>query len=178
MRLVVDTNIFVSAALKEASWPANTLRWIGKYGGLIKSDVTEQEVIAVLQRPRLAPKIAPFFLDQLRRVLAAAELVTITERGAACRDPDDDKFLELAINGRADASCQATTICSCWIRFAASRSSRRPPSAVLRCGDADDLRSALRPSDGGIEASLVRRRRSVASPSTPTDPNQAGAYGH
>jgi len=102
LRLVVDTNIFVSAALKEASWPANTLRWIGKYGGLIKSEITEQEVIAVLQRPRLAPKIAPSFLDQLRRVLAAAELVTITERVAACRDPDDDKFLELAINGHAD----------------------------------------------------------------------------
>lgn len=102
MRLVVDTNIFVSAALKEVSWPANTLRWIGKYGGLIKSEVTEQEVIEVLQRPRLAPKIASSFLDQLRRVLAAAEMVTITERVAACRDPDDDKFLELAINGHAD----------------------------------------------------------------------------
>ena len=31
-----------------------------------------------------------------------AELVTITERVAVCRDPTDDKFLELAINGRAD----------------------------------------------------------------------------
>jgi len=26
----------------------------------------------------------------------------ITERVVACRDPTDDKFLELAINGRAD----------------------------------------------------------------------------
>ena len=34
-------------------------------------------------------------------MLAAAELVTITERIAACRDPTDDKFLELAVNGRA-----------------------------------------------------------------------------
>jgi predicted nucleic acid-binding protein len=35
--------------------------------------------------------------------MAAAELVTITERiAAACRDPTDDKFLELAVNGRAD----------------------------------------------------------------------------
>ena len=40
MRLVVDTNVFVSAALKEASWPAQTLRWIGKYGGLLKSNLT------------------------------------------------------------------------------------------------------------------------------------------
>jgi uncharacterized protein len=34
--------------------------------------------------------------------MAAAELVTITERIAACRDPTDDKFLELAVNGHAD----------------------------------------------------------------------------
>jgi len=36
------------------------------------------------------------------RLLAAAELVPITERIAACRDPTDDKFLELAVNGHAD----------------------------------------------------------------------------
>ena len=28
--------------------------------------------------------------------------MTISERIAACRDPTDDKFLELAVNGRAD----------------------------------------------------------------------------
>lgn len=43
------------------------------------------------------------FFDQLRGMLAAAELVTIAEHVAACRDPDDDKFLELAVNGNADA---------------------------------------------------------------------------
>jgi predicted nucleic acid-binding protein len=37
-----------------------------------------------------------------RRVAAAAEAVTITERIAACRDPTDDKFLELAVKRRAD----------------------------------------------------------------------------
>jgi uncharacterized protein len=35
-------------------------------------------------------------------MLDAAELVSIAESIAACRDPTDDKFLELAINGRAD----------------------------------------------------------------------------
>ena len=34
--------------------------------------------------------------------MAAAELVTITERIAVCRDPTDDKFFELAVNGHAD----------------------------------------------------------------------------
>ena len=30
------------------------------------------------------------------------EFVTITEAVQACRDPSDDKILELAVNGRAD----------------------------------------------------------------------------
>lgn len=34
--------------------------------------------------------------------MASAELVTISERIAACRDPTDDKFLELVVNGHAD----------------------------------------------------------------------------
>jgi uncharacterized protein len=35
-------------------------------------------------------------------MLEVAERVAITERITACRDPDDDKFLELAVSGRAD----------------------------------------------------------------------------
>ena len=38
----------------------------------------------------------------LKELMAAAELVPIAERIAACRDPTDDKFLELAVNGHAD----------------------------------------------------------------------------
>jgi predicted nucleic acid-binding protein len=56
----------------------------------------------VLQRPYFVPKVAPVFFDNLRRMFAAADLVTITESIVACRDPHDDKFLELAVNGRAD----------------------------------------------------------------------------
>jgi predicted nucleic acid-binding protein len=36
------------------------------------------------------------------QIVAAAELVTITERITECRDPTDDKFLELAVSERAD----------------------------------------------------------------------------
>jgi hypothetical protein len=38
----------------------------------------------------------------LKKLMAAVELVTVTERITACRDPTDDKFLELAANGHAD----------------------------------------------------------------------------
>ena len=44
----------------------------------------------------------PAFRDDLAKLLARAKLVTVTERITACRDPHDDKFLELAVNGLAD----------------------------------------------------------------------------
>jgi uncharacterized protein len=102
MRLVVDTNVFISAALKDSSWPAHTIRWLSKYDGLLKSTAVEDELFAVLRRPRFADKIAPVFLEEVGRIFASAERVAITERIALCRDPEDDKFIELAVNGRAD----------------------------------------------------------------------------
>jgi len=48
MRVVVDTNVFVSAALKESSWPAVVVRWLDTSAGLLKSRVTEDQVIEVL----------------------------------------------------------------------------------------------------------------------------------
>jgi len=102
MRLVVDTNVFVSATFKRISWPASVVRWIARHGGLLKSLVTEQELVDVLQRPRLMAKADPDLTADLRRLLAVAELITISEPVVACRDPKDDKFLELAVNGSAD----------------------------------------------------------------------------
>jgi uncharacterized protein len=102
MRLVVDTNIFVSAALKDSSWPGTVVRWIEESGGLLKTAVTERQVIEVLQRPYFSSKLPPAYLDRVRLIFSKAELVTITERIAVCRDPTDDRFLELAVNGRAD----------------------------------------------------------------------------
>jgi putative PIN family toxin of toxin-antitoxin system len=55
-----------------------------------------------LARPCLASLISPATHTWLTKLLAAAESVTIAERIAACRDPTDDKFLELAANGDAD----------------------------------------------------------------------------
>lgn len=56
----------------------------------------------VLARPHIAAVAIPSFRAELAQFIARAELVEITERIAACRDPTDDKFLELAVNGSAD----------------------------------------------------------------------------
>ena len=44
MRLVVDTNVFVSAALKENSLPFLVAGWIDQHDGLLKSAATEQQL--------------------------------------------------------------------------------------------------------------------------------------
>jgi putative PIN family toxin of toxin-antitoxin system len=102
MRVIVDTNVFISAALKENSPPETAVHLAAANHFLLKSAITEQELFITIARPRLAPLIQPHFQDWLHELIAAAELVNITERIVACRDPRDDKFLELAVNGRAD----------------------------------------------------------------------------
>jgi uncharacterized protein len=102
MRVVVDTNVFVSAALKASSWPGAVVVWLEKNGGLLKTAVTEQELFEVMVRPRFAGGIQPLHIATMRRIFARAEAVPITETVIACRDPKDDKFLELALNGHAD----------------------------------------------------------------------------
>ena len=59
MRLVVDTNVFVSAALKENSLPFLVVRWIERHDGLLKSAATEQQVLEVLARPYIAAATIP-----------------------------------------------------------------------------------------------------------------------
>lgn len=102
MRVVLDTNVLISAALKPNSWPASVLRWTFSHAVFLKSAETEQELVQVLARPRIAIRISSEMSDALERLFSAALSVPITKRIEACRDPKDDKFLELAVNGGAD----------------------------------------------------------------------------
>jgi len=82
--------------------PALAVHLVHQRGGWLKSAATERQLLDVIARPTLAALIAPAAADWLKGLLATAETVQIKERIAACRDPTDDKFLELAVNGRAD----------------------------------------------------------------------------
>jgi putative PIN family toxin of toxin-antitoxin system len=102
MRIVIDTGVLISAALKAQTVPSIAVYQAGQRGTLLKSDETEAELMEVVDRPHLARLISPIARARLMEIMGTAELVTIVERFAACRDPKDDKFLELAVNGRAD----------------------------------------------------------------------------
>ncbi len=102
MRVVLDTNVLVSAALKRNSTPAAAAQAVERGGVLLKSPATERQLFKVVARPYFVPLIGHDTMAWLRRLMSAAELITISERIAACRDPTDDKFLELATSGHAD----------------------------------------------------------------------------
>jgi putative PIN family toxin of toxin-antitoxin system len=101
-RIVVDTNVLLSRLLLPSSAPARAVAMATKNTILVSED-TMNELADVLARPKFDPYLTlqerQQFLRQLGRL---AEFVPIVSRVHECRDPKDDKFLELALNGRAD----------------------------------------------------------------------------
>jgi putative PIN family toxin of toxin-antitoxin system len=102
MRIVVDTNVFISAILKEKSLAAMAVHLVEQRDTLLKSALTKNELFQVLDCPRISSLVAPEFRVWLRGLFDTAEMVAMSERVAICRDPKDDKFLELPATGRAD----------------------------------------------------------------------------
>ena len=102
LRLVVDTHIVVSAALKSDSLPRTVLLLaICKPATLYVSPTVLDEYRAVFARPEL--KIRKGLRNQFLEFIASrARLVNPTRKLQVTNDADDNKFLELADAARAD----------------------------------------------------------------------------
>lgn len=103
-RWVFDTNALVSRLLVPGSTPALALQKGMESGYLLVSDETLEELAAVLARPKFDKYLGAAdrrrFFELLGRVAIRLEILRPIQ---ACRDPKDDKFLTLAVNGQADA---------------------------------------------------------------------------
>jgi len=101
-RVVLDTNILISTILTQGK-PFQVLHWVLEHGVLIFSDATFDELAVRIQRPKFDR-----YVSQKRRSEVLADLEAVAEWTAisgalhACRDPDDDKFLETAMAAQAD----------------------------------------------------------------------------
>lgn len=101
---VFDTNVLVSAHLFNKSVPASAFFHGLRVGRVIRSSATLRELIEVLERPKLARMTNPADRDRFVSLcLAKFQQVTPTETITDCRDPKDNKFLELAVAGGASA---------------------------------------------------------------------------
>ena len=72
-------------------------------GTILVSAALAQELQDVLNRPRFDRYVTREERDEfLMAFMREAELVEITETVEVCRDPKDDRILELAVGGNAD----------------------------------------------------------------------------
>ena len=101
-RVVLDTNVAVSAALLRQSTPRQALDLVLDQGVLLVSVATLAELNEVIARPRFLRYLREEErLEFLGELVRASELVQVSVQLRACRDPKDDKFLELAVSGGA-----------------------------------------------------------------------------
>ena len=102
MRCVFDANVAISALLFEHSKPGQVFRLALEQHVILISLPVLTELIEVLSREKFERYILPQERDRFVEALVReAQLVEITEEIQACRDPKDDKYLELAVNGAA-----------------------------------------------------------------------------
>jgi putative PIN family toxin of toxin-antitoxin system len=102
LRVVVDTGVAISAALLRRSVPRQAVDLAVSRGQLLVSEATTLELDDVFRRPKFDKYVRQEKrLAFLAALVRDAELVEITETIQVCRDPKDDKFLELAISGKA-----------------------------------------------------------------------------
>ena len=103
LRVVIDTNVYVSRYIRPHSVPGRAVERVWTESQTLISAPTWRELHEVLNRSKFARYVQPNMLRAfLRRVYETSEKISITSPVRACRDPRDDKFLELAVHGHAD----------------------------------------------------------------------------
>jgi putative PIN family toxin of toxin-antitoxin system len=107
IRAVVDTSILVRAVLKPLGTVGPVLDLLEeKRYKFLYSEATLEEVVDVLARPRLRRRFPLRSRDPqtvVDLIVLRGEAVSPRRQWTVCRDPKDDKFLDVAVAGRADA---------------------------------------------------------------------------
>ena len=103
-RVVLDTNVLISALLMPAGKPGEVLRHLaGSGASLLFSRVTFLELVTRLDRPKFDRYRTRAQMDRYLEWLAElAEWVKPSIRIEDCRDPDDNRFLEVLVAGEGD----------------------------------------------------------------------------
>jgi len=102
-RVVIDTNVLISAALSASTAPAMAVHLVLSRGRLLFSPATFAEFETRLWRP----KFDRYLSIETRKALlhdfdAVADWIEIGQIGRYSRDPDDDKFVQTALDGEAE----------------------------------------------------------------------------
>ena len=101
-RFVLDTNVVVSAVLLPRSIPRQAFDLAFIRGIVLVSEFMLDELDDALRRPRFERYVSEDErLQFLTNFIRDATVAEVTEVITDCRDPKDNKFLELAVSGNA-----------------------------------------------------------------------------
>jgi putative PIN family toxin of toxin-antitoxin system len=101
-RIVVDTNVLVSRLILPQSVPAQAVRQALE-STLLFSEATMNELADVLSHGKFDPYVTRRDREQfVRELCTLVEFVPIIQLVRDCADPSNNKFLEVALNGRSD----------------------------------------------------------------------------
>jgi uncharacterized protein len=101
-RFILDANVLVSAVLSSKSKARQAFNLAIDTGIILMSNPVFAEISEVLRRPKFDR-----YIDRARRenfigdLLGIVQFIEITEQINECRDPKDNKYLELAVSGGA-----------------------------------------------------------------------------
>lgn len=101
-RFVFDTNVVVSALLLKRSIVRQAFDKANEQGKLLVSQAMVEELNEVLRRKRFDKYVTEDErIEFITALVREAALVEIADTVTECRDPKDNKFLELAVSGQA-----------------------------------------------------------------------------
>lgn len=102
LKLVIDTNILISAALSSQGAPAKLVQSALARHRLVFSQATFDELRTRMYRPQFDRYISLEDRERLLRDFSACAIwVESGEPGQYCRDRDDDHFIEAALKAQA-----------------------------------------------------------------------------
>jgi len=102
IRAVIDTSVVVSAVLFPRSIPRQAVNAVRAQARLLISAEAITELNSVLRREKFSKYVPEQErLEFVAGLIESAELVDVVDHVEACRDSNDDKFLELAVSGKA-----------------------------------------------------------------------------
>ncbi len=102
-RIVLDSNVILSAALFRQSTPRQALDKAAVNGQILMSNEILGELQDIFNRSKFDKYSSMLVRNEfLNDFLEVVESVEILQKITICRDRKDDKFLELAVNGKAN----------------------------------------------------------------------------
>ena len=102
-RIILDTNVLISGLLLSASTSQQVFDRVTATETLLISEATFTEIYQTFIRKKFNKYLS---LEKRLQFIASlrnkAEIVNITSYVSICRDPKDNKILELAVSGQAN----------------------------------------------------------------------------